>query len=350
MIRRPTTRRPAATLLEVLIGLGIMGVAVTSIISLFPFAALTVAKALRDDRGTTAAVYADGLIRDVHKRYVVEPGSAASAEPYHLAMDNPAGAGSGGVAGLTALTGTETTPSYPTYVDPMGLAAGRGQLGDNNGTVLAQIPRVNFGFVNTSGASSGLSLRVASLLDNLNFDTDGTTPPANAPDMRELRYNVAWMLQRPSNRDRYTVRQQVVVYDRRVHLFAPAGSEATFTATQYPLDSSTGAPNNLITGVPYTVTVNGTPVAVEIRRGTWVLDAGYPQGIPSATPPQPPLLQAEFYRVVSVTDTGTNYTLEVHKPIVRSDGLTGSYTANLVVLPAVADVFERPLLTAGTGP
>ncbi len=53
---------------------------------------------------------------------------------------------------------------------------------------------------------------------------------------------------------------------------------------------------------------------------------------------------------MSVTDTGTNYTLEVHKPIVRSDGLTGSYTANLVVLPAVADVFERPLLTAGTGP
>ena len=50
-------------------------------------------------------------------------------------------------------------------------------------------------------------------------------------------------------------------------------------------------------------------------------------------------------------------TLEVHKPVTRPDGLvnmanTGiyAYTGQLVVMPGVVDVFERPNLTAAHGP
>jgi hypothetical protein len=320
MTRRPTTRRRAATLLEVLLGMGIMGVAVTSIITLFPFSALTIAKALKDDRGTTAAVSADGLLRDVHKRLVVEVGPGAT-EPYFTAMDNGPG-----VAGANPVPTTAQTVSYPVLLDPMGIAAGRGLLGD---TGQAMIPRVTLSFITTNTTA----LRIASQLDGLTYTSDGVIPTPTPAGMRELRYNVAWMLQRPSNADRYTVRQQVLVFDRRAHLYAPPGSEAVYAG---------------VTMVPGTTSISGIPNTAELRKGSWVLDAGNPLGL--AASGQPPLLQAEFYRVISVTDTGTTYTLEVHKPIVRSDGQTASYSANLVVMPALADVFERPMLTAGTGP
>jgi hypothetical protein len=346
MIRRPTTRRPAVALLEVLIGLGIMIVALTSLIVLFPFSSLSIAKALKDDRGTTAAINGDALLRDVHNRYVVEPGPGTQ-EPYFWVMDNPADPraqnGAVVVAGspppLPAQSPTSTGPSYPVYLDPMGMVALRGPVGDPSATLPlgVMIPRVNFNFVIQSGNPNTVSLRVASQMDGLSYTSDGVVQ--SGANMRELRYNIAWMLQRPSNADRYTVRQQVIVYDRRAHLYKPPGSEAVYS------------------GIPMTpgdTTIGGVPNTAEIRKGTWILDAGNPVGIATATPPQPPLLQAEFYRVISATDAGNGtYTLEVHKPIVRSDGQTGptaGYTTNLVVIPGICDVFERPMLTAGIGP
>jgi hypothetical protein len=229
------------------------------------------------------------------------------------------------VPGLTAVSTTATTPSYPVFVDPMGMVAGRGAVGDSGAGMIA---RVNLQAIlsQPSSAQSTLSLRVASQLDALTFNTGGGVPGGS--DMRELRYNLAWMLQRPSNQNRYAVRQQVVVYDRRTHLYAPPGSEAVYTN---------------ITFNPGDTTIAGVPSSAAILKGTWVLDAGNPTG---------GVLQAEFYRVVSYTldPTGTTYTLEVHKPLVRMDGQATSYTGNLVVIPAISDVFERPLLTAGTGP
>jgi hypothetical protein len=204
----------------------------------------------------------------------------------------------------------------------MGIAAGRGAVGDSGA---AMIPRVTFGFIQGQTNASTMALRVASQLDALNYTGDGAVQ--SGFDMRELRYNIAWMLQRPSNQDRYTVRQQVIVYDRRVHLYRPPGSEALYAG---------------LTLNPGDTTIVGMPTSAEIRRGSWILDAGNPTG---------GLLQAEFYRVISATDQGNGtYTLEVHKPIVRADGQTAAYATNLVVIPAICDVFERPLLTAGTGP
>jgi hypothetical protein len=57
--------------------------------------------------------------------------------------------------------------------------------------------------------------------------------------------------------------------------------------------------------------------------------------------------------VTSVTEVGNTYTLELHTPVRRTDGLTGPtavYTGTVVVMPGVAEVFERPMLTGGAGP
>lgn len=319
MLLKPTRRRAGASLVEVLVGFGILGIGITSVITLFPFSALTIGQALRDDRTTTCAIVADGQLRDVHQRYVVEPGDANAQEDYHRKMD-----GTG--TSLTPLSPTDSAASYPVYVDPMGIAAGRGPVGDNGET---GIPRVSLQFMN---GNRDVALRYCSLMDSLSFDADGNVP--NNFDMRELRYNFAWMLQRPSNRDRFTVRMQVVVYNKRAHLYAPPGSEAVFAGVRFTPGETA-------------ITLSNVPATAEFRKGTWVMDGTINPNNRDADGVIRPLRHAEFYRVVSVTDLGNNaLALEVHKPVVRADGLSSPYAGNLVVMPGVADVFDRPNLTS----
>ncbi|MBM3978999.1 MAG: prepilin-type N-terminal cleavage/methylation domain-containing protein [Planctomycetes bacterium] len=333
MIRRPHARPPrlarrGATLLEVLIGFMILGIGALSVYTLFPFSALIVSFAMRDDRTTTCAITADGLLRDSHRRYVVEPGEGATAEPYHWLMDNPmngayspAGAVTGNPA-LPALSTTDDGPSYPVFLDPMGMAAGRRAVGDFGG---ARLARVNLRMVLEQPVAlhAPLAQRLCSQMDGLSFDENGNVPVGL--DVREMRYNYGWVLQRPVNRDRFTVRTQVVVYDRRAHLYAPPGSEAVASA-------------RFVVGE---TTITNVPISMELRKGSWVLDAGSPEG---------GLRHGEFYRVVSLIDNGSSYTLEVHKPITSPHLLAANatYTGRLVSIPAVVDVYERPLLTAGT--
>ncbi len=320
----PAPKRRGATLLEVLIGFLILSVGAVSVFTLFPFAALTVSFAMKDDRTTTCAITADAIIRDTH-RQVVEAGDTGTTEPYHHLMDNPgdfARSPTGAASGLPPLTKLDSGPSYPVYVDPMGNVAGRGAVGDFGA---ARVPRVTLGIVLNQPATvqQAFSQRLCSQMDGLSFDENGVVQPG--VDMREMRYNFAWMLQRPSNRDRFTVRQQVIVYDRRAHLYAPSGSEVV---------SGRGA----VTLTPGETTITGVPLNFELRKGSWVLDAGDPEG--------GVLRHAEFYRVVSINEVAGSYTIEVHKPVTRPDGLPNGYNARLVFISAIADVFERPLLTA----
>ena len=326
MIRHATTRRPGTSLMEVLVGFGILGIAVTSVITLFPFSALTIGQALRDDRTTTCAVMADGEFRDVHRRFVVDPGDDKTTEYYHRVMDNPALPGAAGRATRPAGPADSTEPSYAVFVDPMGIAAGRGPVGDGGQTL---IPRTSLQLV---GGNDQMALRYCTLLDSLSFDEDGKVQQSY--DMRELRYNWAWMLQRPVNRDRYNVRLQVVVFSNRAHKYKPPLSEAVYQATFTPGETA----------------IRGVPGTAEIRKGSWVLDATVSSDANGL------LRQGEWYRVVSVTD-GANgtYSLEVHKPVARV-GFTvnpantgaGAYTGTLVSMPGVAEVFDRDPLTGST--
>jgi hypothetical protein len=224
----------------------------------------------------------------------------------------------------------------------MGVVALRGNIGNGGtggspaGTTAVQ--RVTLDKV---GTNKTLALRFCSQMDGLSFNEGGAVNPADpnfsAATMRELRYNWMWVLQRPVYRDRSTTRMQVVVYDKRAHLYAPPGSEAVFAATF----------------VPGTSEITGVSGAAEVRKGMWVMDATSGTDVNGRS-----VRHAEFYRVTGITDTGTSFTLEVHKPVARADGRvdranppatnTERYGGLLVLLPAVADVFERPVLTTGT--
>ena len=101
-------------------------------------------------------------------------------------------------------------------------------------------------------------------------------------------------------------------------------------------------------GIEKMISITNVPATAELRRGSWVLDATHTY---DSNTRAPILRNAEFYRVVSVTPVGATLTLEVHKPVVRSDGATGpAYGGTLISIPAITEVFERPWLTAGSGP
>lgn len=303
--------------MEVLVGFGILGIGVASVISLYPFAALTAGKALAADRTTACALTADGQLRDVHKRLVVEVGEA-STEPYYPRLDTGSGTGA-------RLSPDDTGPSYPVFIDPIGLANNiqPTTVGTNISTA---IPRVPLSVVNGSSNPLFHALRYCSQMDGLGYDEDGRVPgPPNGPglpDMRELRYNWLWVVQRPVNRDRYNLRMKVVIFNQRIHQYRPSMVETVF--------------QNVSLTVGQTQVV-GVPATAELRKGSWIMDAG------NGTT----LRHAEFYRVVSIADNGT---IEVHRPIRSPHGNIGTYTANLVVMPGVVDVYERPQLTAGFGP
>lgn len=363
MIRRPTTRRTGTSLLEVLVGLGILAIGAISAFVLFPFAAINVSRALVDDRTTTCAVTADGQMRDIHRRYVVELETRGQVpyanEDYHRAMDDP---GPYGVAGVQPLPRNLDAPSYPVFVDPMGCAINTAPVGRGSATSTL-IPRVSLSLVlyssppgaarvsRPNGEPEKLALRYCSQLDGLLFDEGGAVSTQNPNDMRELRYNWLWVLQRPVNRDRHTVRQQVVVFNRRAHLYAAPGSEQT-----YGNDPSAAAPR--IAFAPGENTITGVPQNAEVSKGTWVMD-----GTIGTDNAGRPIRHAEWYRVTSVTEAPpspngapTTLTLEVHKPISRVDGLTPrpginvTYNGTLVVFPGVVEVFERPVLTGVGAP
>jgi len=373
MIRRPTTRRTGTSLLEVLVGLGILAVGAIGAFVLFPFAAINVSRALVDDRTTTCAITADGQMRDVHRQYVVEWETRLrvpyASEPYHRAMDDPTVYG---VAGVAPVPKNSDQASYPVFVDPMTYVISPGApVGGKGGTnIPTSIPRVTLTLMQVDPLTqnarpaleqNSLPLRYCSQLDGLLFDEGGAVSTQNSNDMRELRYNWLWVLQRPINRDRHTVRMQVVVFNRRAHLYAPPNCEATFgNAPPSPFGG-----NIPLTFVPGENTITGVPATAEVSKGTWVMDGTI--GFDTAGRP---LRHAEWYRVTSVTEVltptanggtpTTTFTLEVHKPISRVDGLisrgvTGSanpfaYAGTLVVCPGVVEVFERPVLTGVGSP
>jgi hypothetical protein len=318
---------------EVLVGLGILAVGAISAFVLFPLSAINVSRALVDDRTTTCAITADGELREIHRLYVAVPYNATgnSSENYYSLMDSPG-------TGAAPLSTTSPDPSYPVVIDPLGIAAGRTNIGSNS--TFGQptlVPRTSL-LANGISSSNQLALRFCSQLDGLSYDDNGTVQPPSAT-MRELRYNWMWVVQRPSNRDRLTTRMQVAVFDRRVHLYNPPNSEAVFSASF----------------IPGSTTITGISTTAELTKGTWIMDATI--GNDNQPVPQP-VRNGEFYRVVSVTDTGTGtYAVEVHRPVTRSDGQVSygnptkySYNGSIVVMPALAEVYERPVLTGGFGP
>ena len=342
------TRRPGLSLTEVLVALFIMALGTISILTMFPLGALQMGQALKDDRTSQAAAAADAYMRWYWKERVVEGGG--SGEPFVTTMFTPPN-------GMNMPPATGDAPSYPVLIDPMGSYArgapnpswvgdgGFGNVAASSQTGLARASLLLIG-------SPPHALRTCSLLDGFTYDPNSGLPAASggAGIDREMRYNWLWVVQCPKASDPRTANMSVVVFDKRAHMYAPTGSETVFTPNY-----AVGNANDTRVSFP----ANAYP---KVQKGGWLLDATVttldstrntvfvpPDGAAGSLGG---IRNAHFYRVVSVTENPVTVSvdIELQKPLTDSGDpgnnvpLSPMYR-RFVVMPGLAEVFERPPLT-----
>lgn len=328
-------RRSGTTLIEVLVAIFVTAIGLMGLLALFPLGAVNMAQAVKDSRCAQAAANAFALAEAMDIRH--DP--LLVGVETDVFMDNDQG---------KRPPANPDGPSYPVYVDPLGLFSG---MPPYLGRATPGIPRRTVSFVappagshstSLGGTGKGLptALRDFSLLDDVNFVKDGPyTGWACAPSgivhgvpapgnlQREGRYSWAYLLRRPRAWDKSVVDLTVIVYSGR-----PAGS---------------GLGEN--TYAPVTFATNSNVVRVywgagqekpAVRAGSWVFDATMirPAGAGGAHPAPDP--HGFFYRVVTVNDG-----IDSGKPYVDLELQTtpkvGTTQGVLVVMEGVAEVFEK---------
>jgi prepilin-type N-terminal cleavage/methylation domain-containing protein len=296
--------RRGITLIEVLAAIFIMGVGLLAILTLFPVGAISMAQALRDDRGAQAAASASALANALDLRNdpnVVAALTAAPPAPYLPADPNGWG--------------------YPVYVDPFYVALNAGPLGAAGGGPTAG---GSPGLQRCSNpAWSALPSRLFSLPDDLNFDPNGL--PSGSPSAVDRPRNFTWayVVRRSvtgvGNNPVPLAEVSVVVYANR-SVQIPGGETVLQQAT--PMGAKGTTTLTLPAGQP-----------VNVRKGSWVLDTSY-----AVTAGGGGSVNAFFYRVNNVSDNGQGVlTLELETPLKAN-------VQTLVIMENVIAVLDR-----GTG-
>ncbi len=343
------TRRPAVTLIEVLVAIFVMGIGLMALLTLFPIGVLSMALAIQEERCAECAViaHANAIARDVGSDSLVlkdpGPGGLDPSTPPNNVTD----------AFINPLPGTLTNaakyaPSYPLLIDPVGYMASaqtQNWVGAQKGYLARR--RVSYA---TTQATIGAAF---TLWDDLGFD--GTNPGAASTVagsvVRNSRYSWAYLCQRPYSNDTSVITSSVVVFNDR-----PLALTQNLTLPEqiYPSSASSATcwfdtTNNVIT-IDYT---NNIPPA--LRPGGWILDVTldthgtnilWPHGffyrVVSAT---------EFEQVVGGSTMHTYMQYEVETPLRGWDkttatpqtinGQTFGYAGTAIVLEGVAEVFEK---------
>jgi prepilin-type N-terminal cleavage/methylation domain-containing protein len=303
-----SNRRPGVTLIEVLAAIFIMGVGMLALLTLFPLGALSMAQAIKDDRVAQAAQSAEAVATALDLRH-----NAAFQNNF---LGTP--------PTIPVLPANWQGPSYPVFVDPLGilnnLPATLGTVGSNRiarmGLILPNFP--------VNPVTRTEYLRLFTLPDDLTFDEkygfgagDGTLLSLQ----REGRYSVAYLMRRPQAQNNSVVDVSIVVYAGRVML--PGTGEI-----DYPV--LPGTANSVI--LDY-ASAGDRPA---IRRGTWLLDVTYHD-------PQKDTLNAlqfgpvhgNFYRVVGVTDVTTTQIEVELEPTIKGP------ISRMVVMENVAEVIQK---------
>jgi prepilin-type N-terminal cleavage/methylation domain-containing protein len=316
-------RRPGLTLTEVLVTLAILSFGVLAILTLFPLAASQMAIAVREDRTAQAANAADGYLRAYWKSEVVDKVKAGQTvtEPFYEALDNPNDSVPLANQKLVLPFSLGVESSNPVFVDPMGFAARSGGerywMGDNAGT---GAPRRSLSKI----GSQLQAFRTCSLMDGLGYDENGHPTPD-----RELRYNWMWVLQRPNNSEKLKANMTVLVFDRRAHMYAPAGAEGWFQTLGVTVAGAT------------TVTLSfNAGVSPDVPPGTWIADVTQL----SVTLPPAKVRNANFYQVVSSKPNGLSVDVELNLPL-KVDAAIGVSLMKFIVMRGVSGVYPRPQLT-----
>lgn len=279
-------RRPGVSLLEVLVAIFIMAIGTLAILTLFPIGAVTMSNALRDTRCAEAAGTASALAKAWDVR-----GSLATS-----LFDSAA------TSGYPAPS--TTGPSYPVYVDPFGFISST--LPVANG--VSGTPGITRQTVSYVGTDPNLAAQWFSVLDDLVFTSSGVADTSAGSLNRPTRYTWAYMLKRPVQATPTVVNLAIVVYHNRTDNSAETNCTAAYVN------------DNTLT---ITWPAAGKPA---LRRNTWILDVTYDSAA---------LVHADFYRVVSTTDTAGATTVEVIPPLKYNN------INQIVVMEDVAEVFFK---------
>jgi hypothetical protein len=338
--------RPAVTLIEVLMAIFVMGLGMLALLVLFPLGALSVAQALRDDRAAQAAANASAMANAMDIRHdpdVMNAFSYPFRDPtYNLPPQKP------------PTPGPWTGPGWPVYVDPF-YANTYAELPPLPLTGAPGIPRMSLKWLNNNianGLANGnaLTTRWFTLLDDLTFTSgesaNGTPEPGNFVK-RGGRYTWAFML-KP-----VLVSNQQVIDPVKGTIWAPKASVVDLSVVVYsgrqvfnpprePAMQASGekGSNTII------VSWDSNQDKPAFRKGVWILDETYDVR-------ESPVARSDFYRVVGVTDLGSEAPgsnifktqLEIQgtlKSRLIGRGDTPSPpTGTIVLMEQVVEVFDR---------
>jgi len=328
-----TTRRSGATLVEVLVAIFVMAIGLLALLALFPLGVIRMAQAIQDGRTAQSAHNAReiAVLKDIRH------------DSYFLAalLDKP--------TGVTEDVDPEG-PSYPIIIDPIGsrttLAASPEWLANNPAS---NVQRISASFVEnqpTATDAKKAALRWFTLLDDLNFDLDGTAAKASTSIVeREINYSWIYLCQRPRSADPSVVNLSAVVFKNR----------------SVSLDDSTSLPEQLYSVTfdtsTNTVTFDFTTDAPPLRPGDWILDCSTvyinvkadqtrSESISAPVPlggtdlAQYRTAHGSFYRVVAVDQiTDTQIQVEVETPL-RGFPASTTTQGQVLILDDVVEVFD----------
>ncbi len=296
------TRRPAVTLMEVLIAMFIMAIGMMALLALFPVGAVSMAQALKDDRCAYASSMAENVAIVNNVRYG-DPNVNLVISPFPP-LPSP----------------TPAMQSGMVYVDPYGmLTLSAVNLGVSTTPPSPGIPRISPKYAGSATpltyGSPSLIDRWHSLPDDIGFNLSGTPETLGTGGIvdRGRRYTWAYLLQRQPpfilnpSLTMYTVRMYAVVYSGRPN---PPPPETTLPAT--------GAIGN------NGIVINA--IGTTLKRGGWILDTSYN--------PANGLINGTFYRVTNLAEFGNTTTIEVDRNLVAN-------VSQITIMDYVAEVFDK---------
>ncbi len=323
MMRTPNCRRPGLSLTEVLVALFVMALGIISLMTLFPLGAVQMGQALRDDRSGQTASQADGVVRLWWQTEVVEPPTPTSPfkDPFFAAFDT-------NTFGTVPID--SPAPSYPIFVDPIGYYAKNLNqkiwVGNfpSAFTPTAADPRIRR-FNTQKLITPTLAIRACSMMDDITFDETGKPDLLSVPGtvVREGAYNWCAVIQRPNNSNRYVADLKILVFHTKGlyggHRVGASAADDEVVYSGALLPSAVAGSTQVVLSVP----IGSLP----IRSGSWVMDGS------NGT-------VTNFYRIQSISETGASTTvLELDTPLK-------STVTQLYIIRGLADVFDRPQLTA----
>jgi Tfp pilus assembly protein PilV len=284
-------RRPAVTLMEVLVTMFIMAIGMLALLALFPLGAVSMAQALKDDRCASAASMAEQFAIAMNVRH--DPSVSALFKSLDKSLP----------ATYPGTTLPYNGPSFPLYVDPY-YASTFNQVG----TSPPYIARTTVSYATTPQ----LMDRWFTLPNDITFTNGGVPDVSGGQVERGREYSWAYLLQRPQANNHDAVNLTVVVYHKRATAVPEPEQTYSASGTQYG--------NGLV------LQWNPATQSPNLKRGIWLLDT---------TPTSAGLARAAFYRVVNISDSISGQAALDVQPNLANN------VSQVVLMSDVAEVFQK---------